>query len=114
MTRITVICTGKGTHGRIDFDSFDVDGDDIQHVNVRRGKSPIKGTGTAHEDDREIPIGVGPRMVVPVTPGQAENGTWRWRCPCGQDRPLGNARLRKALLGLVANNVSTLDVSHLR
>jgi hypothetical protein len=111
-TTIAVICTGKGDHGRIDFDSFTVDGGNIEHVNVRRGRSPIQGQGTAVEDGAELPISIGARMVVPVKPAQADNGTWRWRCPqCGRDRPLANANLRKALLGLAANSVLTLDVS---
>lgn len=114
-TTISVICTGKGTHGRIDFDHFTVSGEDIEHVNVRRGRSPVQGSGTALEDGKEIPISVGARMTVPVEPSQGDNGTWRWRCPqCGRDKPISNAKLRKALIQMAAAGLPTLDVGQLR
>ena len=112
--RITVCCTGKGTHGRIDWDRFDVIRDDIEHVTTRRGRSPLRGEGTAQEDGRQIPISIGARMIVPATPSRADHGTWRWKCPkCGRDRPLTDANLRAALILLARNGEPVLDISRL-
>lgn len=112
--RVTVCCTGKGTHGRIDWDRFDVIGDDVTHVTTRRGRSQVRGKGTAQEDGRQIPIGIGARMIVPASPSQAEHGTWRWKCPkCRCDRPLTDANLRAALIMLARTGSPLLDISRL-
>ena len=110
--RVTVVCTDKGSHGRIAWDQFDVTGEHIIHIATRRGQSALRGKGTAQADGRQVRISVGARMIVPVASSQAENGTWRWRCPkCGRDRPLTEANLRKALVVLARNGAPVLDIS---
>ena len=114
MTRVTVICTGKGTHGRIDWDQFDVNGEDVDHVTTRLGRAPVRGKGTAHDDGREVPISIGPRMLLPVNPSRDAGGPWRWKCPqCQRDRPLTDAHLRAWIAAVTGSGESVLDISHL-
>lgn len=112
--RVLVICTGKGTHGSIELAQLDVTDDDIKEVTTRRGRAPVRGNGTAREDGRQIPISIGPRMIVPVTPSRTGHGTWRWKCPkCHRDRPLTEANLRKWITLVTGNGATVLDISHL-
>jgi hypothetical protein len=111
---VTVICTGRGAHGRISFDRFDVDGSAIVHIAVRHGRAPVHGDGTAVEDGTEVPITIEKRMIVGAKPSQNEHGTWRWRCAsCGRDRPMADSKLRDVLTKLAAAGVSRLDLSEL-
>lgn len=110
--RITLWCTGKGRHGRVDLASFDVTDQGIDHVGSRRGRSPVAGEGTAVEDGEMVAITVPKRAVVPVERRQNDRGTWRWRCPlCGRDFQLTDANLRRVVAVLAANPVVSADLS---
>ena len=113
-TQMVVVCTGMGTHGRIEFQTLKVTGSEISEVTTRRGKSPIRGAGSALEDGEEIRINVPARMIVTVESSRAKNGSWRWKCPqCHRDRPLTDANLRKWIELQQSLGVSSLDISHL-
>jgi hypothetical protein len=109
-----VVCTDGSNHGEILFSLLDVDGDSIDEVLTRRGRSPVRGTGTANEAGIEVPIKVPARMTVTVPSAQAVNGTWRWKCPqCRCDRRVTNANMRKWIELVTTRGSTTLDISGL-
>jgi hypothetical protein len=113
--RLQVICTGKGEHGRIVAAELDVaDDGTVSEVLVRRGRSPIRGKGTAAIGGRELPVNITARMTVTTESVIGANGTLRWRCPkCKLDRPLSGENLRRLSAHQIALASNCLDLSKL-
>lgn len=114
MKRITLYCTDRGSHSRVHFDAFDVDGEDVELVRFRRGKSPVSGAGTAVEDGSVVPVAVPARALLPVAGHQDDRGTWRWRCVrCGRDFRLTDVNLRRLVAGLASDPAVSADLSQI-
>lgn len=112
--RISLYCTDRGGHSRVHFDAFDVSGEDVEHVQFRRGKSPASGDGAAVEDGAVVPVSVPARALLPVEGHQDERGTWRWRCVrCGRDFRLTDVNLRRLVAGLASNPAVSPDLSQI-
>lgn len=112
LRRFAVVCTGNGSHGRIEFSRLTLAADGtITEAVTRIGKSPVQGTVVALEDGEPTSDEVWHRAVMPASSHRALNGTWRWKCRrCSIDRPLAESRLRELLRDTPTD---VLDVSHL-
>lgn len=88
MAVITVVCTGRGSHKRLIFNQFTVDGDQLTMQPFRIANMPdlaaAEVEGVAMETKAVMPPSYDPRT----------SHGWRWKCPrCGTDRRFSDATL---------------------
>ena len=112
--RITVCCTGKGTHGRVQWPALLVDGDSIIELLVRKGRSGLP-TNTPVNAEGEAYVGeLMSFAMLPVESHRQPDGGWRWKCPkCRLDKPLSNDNLRKWVDSLLTRGDKVADISHI-
>lgn len=108
--RFTIVCTGRGEHGRIEWPSLTLaDDGTIRQSSTRPAPSPVRGIVEGDVDGEQVPLYR--KAVVPVEDHRSERGTWRWKCRrCGIDRPLSEDRLRA---WMNATTADVLDISQL-
>lgn len=96
--RFHVVCTGRGEHGRIDWNEV-VLGDDGSIREIMTRQEPLAADRTRR------------KAVVAAESHRNERGTWRWKCPrCHLDKPLIEDHLR-AWMSVTTSPV--LDISKL-
>src|ERR1700758_5365821 len=96
--RFSVVCTGRGQHGRIDW-----------------GALILADDGTLRQEPaRQAPLDARTsrrKAVVRREDHSSERGTWQWKCPrCYIDVPLSEDRLRA---WMKATRGPVLDISQI-
>ena len=110
--RFSIMCTGRGSHGRIDWPALILAEDGtIRQEATRRAASPVRGTVDGTVDGEQVSGKLHHKAVVATENHRSEYGTWRWKCPrCGIDKPLSGQHL---LTWMNLTSAGVLDVSHL-
>jgi hypothetical protein len=108
--RITVCCTGKGRHGRIELDTLAIDGDTITALPIRVGPgSGLPAGATVIASGELVDF-----ALMPSKNATPEKDGWRWKCPkCGIDKRVSNQDLAAWAKALLTHGRAVADISQL-